>query len=130
MPSASSTSTSASVPLAQLTVSGTPSSSAHSRSNASTSGPKMNRPDSMVRAKASFSSSASGAYCARTSTCGIGMARAHRRRPPAADGQVRDEQHDQHDDRDLDVGEVVVELRVAGAEPPADPGEHEAPDRV
>ena len=46
-------------------------SSAASRSNASTSGPKMKRPDSSVRANASFSSGMSGAYCALTSTWGI-----------------------------------------------------------
>ena len=73
IPIASSTSTIASVPFAQLTVSWTPSSSADSRSNASTSGPKMNRPDSSVRANASLSSGISGAYCALTSTCGIAI---------------------------------------------------------
>ena len=72
---ASSTSTSASVPFAQLTVSSTPSCAAASRSNASTSGPKMNFPESSVRANASFSSGISGAYCALTSTWGIAISR-------------------------------------------------------
>ena len=59
------------MPFAQLTDSRVPSSAAASRSNASTSGPKMKRPDSSVRANASCSSGISGAYCALTSTWGI-----------------------------------------------------------
>src|SRR5690242_12960577 len=129
MPIASRTSTSASVPFAQLTVSWTPSFSAASRSNASTSGPKMNRPLSTVRVNASWSSGIRGAYCALTSTCGIFMGGKGSRATPSPD-QVRRETHDSHHDRVLDPAEVVVERVPAGAEPPADPGQDEAPDAV
>ena len=54
----------------------------------STSGPKMKRPLSSARANASFSSGMSGAYCALTSTSGIGCTPAHRRWS-AASGRSR-----------------------------------------
>ena len=75
IPSASSASTSASVPFATPIVCSTPRYSAASRSNPSTSGPKMKRPLSSARANASFSSGMNGAYCALTSTSGIGCTR-------------------------------------------------------
>ena len=79
MPIASSDRTSASVPFATPIACGTPRYAAASRSNASTSGPKMNRPDSSTSAKRSFSSGINGAYCALTSTSGITIARVYRR---------------------------------------------------
>ena len=58
----------ASVPFATPIVCSTPRYSAASRSNPSTSGPKMNLPLSSVRSNAAFSAGISGAYCALTST--------------------------------------------------------------
>src|SRR4051794_23921445 len=129
-PSASSTRTSASVPLAQLTVSCVPSSSAASRSKASTSGPKMNRPVSSVRANASCSFGISGAYCALTSTWGIDMAGSHRSRAAPAQCPQGDRREDREHDGDLDEAEVVVQRVPVPPERPAGAREHEAPDRV
>src|SRR3954468_16680593 len=129
-PSASRTSTIASVPFATPTVCRTPRNSAASRSNPSTSGPKMKRPDSSVRAKASCSSGISGAYCALTSTCGIGGTASHGNRPAPPHNPVPPAQHDRDDDRELGVLERVVEAFPARAEGPADAGEAEAPDRA
>src|SRR3954471_5641033 len=128
--SASSTSTIASVPFAQLTVSCTPSRAAASRSNDSTSGPKMNRPDSSVCANASCSFGISGAYCALTSTWGIDIAGAHRSRAAPTQYPVRHTRHDSHHDRDLDPAEVVVERLPVRPECPAGGRQNDAPDRV
>src|SRR5581483_1538254 len=129
MPRASSTRTSASVPFAQLTVSRTPSFSAASRSNESTSGPKMKRPLSSVRVKASCSSGISGAYCALTSTWAIFMG-GKRSRAPASPDQVRRDGEDSRHDRVFHPLEVAVERVPARAEPPADAGQRGAPDAV
>src|SRR3954453_21104738 len=128
--SASSTSTSASVPFAQLTVSCTPSRAAASRSNDSTSGPKMKRPVSSVRANASWRRGISGAYCALTSTWGIDIARAHRSRASPPQDQVRHEQHDPCDDGELAVAEIVVQGVPVRAEGPPGSREDGAPDAV
>src|SRR3954467_6600903 len=124
------TSTRASVPFAQLTVSCAPSSSAASCSNALTSGPKMNRAESSVRAKASWSSGISGAYCALTSTWGIDIGRGDRSRAAAANHPIRHGARDSHYDEDFDVPEVVVQGLPVAAEGPARPGQGDAPDRV
>ena len=71
IPSASRTSTSASVPFATPTVSGTPRYSAASCSKAATFGPNTNVPCSSTSAKASLSAGMSGSYCAFTSMSGI-----------------------------------------------------------
>ena len=55
------------MPFATPIACGTPRYAADSRSNASTSGPKMKRPDSSASAKRSLSSGMKGAYCALTS---------------------------------------------------------------
>src|SRR3954454_21099576 len=128
IPSASSAITIASVPFATPTVSETPRSSAASRSKPSTSGPKMNRPESSALANASFSSGMSGAYCALTSTCGIATA-SHRRRPPPPHEQPRRRRDDHDGDRNVGVAEGVVEVLPARAEPPAGAREGEAPQR-
>src|SRR3954453_20330618 len=128
--SASSTSTIASVPFAQLTVSCTPSSDAASRSNDSTSGPKMKRPVSSVRAKASCSFGISGAYWALTSTWGIDIAGAHRSRAAATQHPVRHGPHDSRYDCDLHPPEVEVQRCPVRSQRPAGRREHHAPDRV
>ena len=71
----------------------------------------------------SFSSGMSGAYCALTSTCGIGARRAmvvERRRRTIRIATTSD---DPDRDHDLDVAEVVVRRAPARAERPADAGE-------
>src|SRR5215475_8108703 len=103
---------------------------ADSRSNASTSGPKMKRPDSRVRANASFSSGTRGAYCALTSTWGIRGTPRHGSGAAAAHDPHGDSDRDQDAHEDVEVAEVVVRLAPARAERPADAGEHEAPDRA
>src|SRR3954454_1165978 len=128
IPSASGAITIASVPFATPTVSATPRYSAASRSNPSTSGPKMKRPESSARANASFNSGTSGAYCALTSTCGIATA-SHRRRPPPPHEQPRRRADDRDGDRHVGVAEGVVEVLPARAEPPACAREGEAPQR-
>src|SRR5690348_6883911 len=90
----------------------------------------MKRPDSRVRAKASCSSGTRGAYCALTSTWGIGICAPDRSRLTQTDDQSDEPQHDQQHGEVLDVAEVVMEPVPARAEPPADPGEAGAPDRV
>src|SRR5260370_361601 len=90
----------------------------------------MKRPVSRVRAKAAWSSGISGAYCAFTSTCGIGGTASHGSGPAATQDQIRRNRDDSRYDRVLDVTEVLVELVVACAEPPAHAREREAPDRA
>ena len=72
IPSASRTSTIASVPFATPIAWPAPSAAAASASKLASSGPRMKRPLSSVRLKACCSSGMNGAYCALTSTCGIG----------------------------------------------------------
>src|SRR5215471_8136817 len=129
MPSASSTSTIASVPFATPIVSVTPRYSAASCSNAFTFGPRMNAPESRTSANARFSSGTSGAYCALTSTSGIRGTALQSIGPNSTQDQVGDEQQNSCNDRDFDEAEVVVEALVARAQRPADAGEREAPDR-
>src|SRR5690348_13415552 len=129
MPSASSTSTIASVPFATPTVSVTPRYSAASRSNALTFGPRMNVvPESRTSAKACFRSGTSGAYCALTSTSGIRGTSPKSICPSPAQDQIGDQDQNSCNDGDLDEAELVVEALVARPERPADPGEDEAPD--
>src|SRR3954447_26649585 len=129
MPSTSSTSTIASVPLATPTVSGTPRYCAASRSNAWTFGPRMNAPDSRPSAKASFSCGMSGAYCALTSTSGIRGTPLQSIGPSAPQDQVGDADENSCNDGDFDEPELLVEALVARPERPADGREHEGPDR-
>src|SRR4051794_9034159 len=129
MPSASSTSTIASVPLPTPIVSGTPRYSAASRSNALTFGPRMNAPDSGISANASFSCEASGAYCALTSTSGIRGTPLQSIGPSPPYDQVGDGDENSCNDGDFGVSELVVEALVARAQRPADARESEAPDR-
>src|SRR5262245_11630594 len=130
MPIASSASTIASVPLATPIVWSTPRYSAASRSNASTSGPKMKRPLSRARENASFSSGIRGAYCALTSTSGIGGTAAHRRGATPPDDQVSGKGNDRNRHEDLDITERVVELLPACAERIPGGCEPERPDRA
>src|SRR5438874_9392965 len=88
----------------------------------------MNVPDSRTSAKVRSSSGISGAYCALTSTSGIGGTASKSRGASSAQDQVDGEEQNSCNDRDLDVAEVVVELLVARAEPPADAGQRAAPD--
>src|SRR4051812_24327880 len=129
MPSASSTSTIASVPFATPTVSGTPRYCAASRSNALTFGPRMNVvPESRISANARFSSGISGAYCALTSTRGIrGTAIKSRGALPAHD-QIGRRKQNSCNERDLGEAETLVEALVARPHGPPDAGEREAPD--
>src|SRR3954452_1786235 len=129
MPSASSTSTIASVPLPTPIVSGTPRYSAASRSKALTLGPRMKAPDSRIPANASFSCEVSGAYCALTSTSGIRGTPLQSIGPSAPYDQVGDADENSCNDHDFGVSELVVEALVARAERPADAREGEAPDR-
>ena len=71
--SASRARTIASVPLATPSACATPRYSAASRSKASTFAPRMNCPRSRTSSNSPRSSSSSGAYCALTSTSGIGI---------------------------------------------------------
>src|SRR5579871_1652564 len=128
MPSASSTSTSASVPFAQLTASSVPSWAAASRSNASTSGPKMKRPLSRVCANASFSSGTRGAYCALTSTWGIGIGLADRSRRAPSHEEDDHGQDDQGEDEVVEIAEVVAGRVPARPDRPPDPGHDRAED--
>src|SRR3954470_16906010 len=130
MPSASSTSTIASVPLATPIVSGTPRYSAASRSNAFTFGPRMKVvPESSTSANASFSCGISGAYCALTSTSGIRGTPLQSIGPSSPQDQVGDADENSCNDHDFGVPELVVETLEARAERPADARQHEAPDR-
>src|SRR3954447_4812424 len=131
MPRASSTSTSASVPLPQPTVSGTPRYSAASSSNAFVFGPKTKAPPSSTSANACWSSGISGAYCALTSTSGMLGADTALDGSRATAAPPHEEVHeaDRHAERDevVDEAEVGVELLVTGAERPAGAREREAP---
>src|SRR3954471_3997248 len=133
MPSASRTSTIASVPLATPIVSATPSASAASRSKPSTSGPKMKRPLSSVRSNAAFSSGISGAYCALTSTWGIGRclftAGCDGSGAAAPDQDECGQRHGRDDNQDLEVAAVVLRRVPAGADGPADTGEDGTEER-
>src|ERR687897_890610 len=114
IPSASRTITIASVPLATPTVSGTPRNAAASSSNAFTFGPRMNFPDSSTSAKAACRRGISGAYCALTSTSGIGGGTASQSRgaPPQPEHDAGDEDHREHDV--VDVVERMVEALPVG----------------
>src|SRR5437868_9567763 len=126
-PSASSTSTSASVPFATPTASRTPRYPAASRSNAATLGPRMNSPPARTWSIASRMRSSNGAYCAFTSTSGIGRTgRKSRSSPP--DPEIARQKQDCCDDGVLDVVEVVVEVLVAPPGTPPDARECERPD--
>src|SRR5689334_3959041 len=130
IPSASSTSTSASVPLATPIVCRTPRYAAASSWKAAYSGPRMKAPDSRTLRKRSSSSGISGAYCALTSTSGtFGMA-IQSRGPHPADDQVDGEQHDDRHDRVVDVAQVAVRVRVARSQRPARAREAETEDRA
>src|SRR5437868_10243796 len=89
----------------------------------------MKRPSSRTSRKAASSLGISGPYSALTSTSGIVCTIVHfSPRSPFVD-QIRDDDDDDRDDAVLDVVEAVVEALVAGAEPVADPGNRECPDR-
>src|SRR3954447_25449078 len=129
MPSASSTSTIASVPFATPTVSGTPRYCAASRSNAFTFGPRMHAPDSRTSANASFNCGMSGAYFSLTSTSVSRPTPLQSIGPSSPQDQVGDADENSCNDGDFDEPELLVEALVARAERPADGREHEGPDR-
>src|SRR5436190_568657 len=91
-------------------------------------GPRMKTPASRTSARRSFSSGRRGAYCALTSTSGIGRTASESSRAPARDYPRRG-RHDSHHDRVIDEAEVVVEALPALPDGPADAREREAPDR-
>src|SRR5215210_5391924 len=126
-PIASSASTSASVPFATPIACRTPRYAAASSSKDWTLGPRMNRPESRTSAIRSFSSSSSGAYCARTSTSGICGTTSQSRRPSVTKIQIDQARDDQGSDGVVDVVPGVIEALVAATEPVADGGEPEAP---
>src|SRR5205823_5577250 len=128
IPIASSAITSASVPFATPIVCGTPRNPAASSSKAFTFGPRMKTPASSTSARRSFSSGRSGAYCALTSTSGIGRTASESSRAPAQHEPCRGSD-DGEPDRVVDEPEVAVEALPAPADRPADAGGREAPDR-
>src|SRR5262249_58295504 len=126
IPSASSTSTIASVPFATPIVSVTPRYWAASHSKAFTFGPRMKVvPESRIRSNARFRSGMSGAYCALTSTSGIRGTSLQSIGASPAQHQVGDADQKSCNDRDFDEPELVVEALVARAERPADARQHE-----
>src|SRR5262249_3042864 len=90
----------------------------------------MKRPLSSARENASFSSGMSGAYCALTSTRGIGGTTAHRRGASPTKDEVCDTGNNREHDQDLDVAERVVDVVPARTGGVADPREEERPDRA
>src|SRR5919108_2616999 len=88
----------------------------------------MNSPDSRTASNLRRSSSISGAYCALTSTSGIGTA-IKRTRAPATDQEIGHSEHDRSRDRVVDVVEVLVERLPARPEGVANAGEGDAPER-
>src|ERR1051325_1160611 len=70
-----------------------------------------------------------GAYCAFTSTSGIGGTIGKSRRPPPPHQEPDPEEDHRRNDGDLDEAEVVMEALVARAEPIANSGEGECPHR-
>src|SRR5438270_5888741 len=128
MPRASRTITIASVPFATPIVCGTPRYCAASSSKALTFGPRMKTPASSTSARRSFSSGRSGAYCALTSTSGIGRTASESSRAPAQHEPCRGSD-DGERDRVVDEPEVAVKALPASADRPPDAGEREAPDR-
>src|ERR671919_309167 len=88
----------------------------------------MNRPDSRTSAKACFRRATSGAYCARTSTRGIGGTSSESRGAPPQHEEDSDDD-DRGDDGVVDVVPALVEALPVGADRPADGGEAEAPGR-
>src|SRR6266508_3537555 len=127
MPSASSTRTRASVPLATPTVSGTSRYAAASRSNAATFGPRMNSPLASTPSIASRMRGKSGSYWSFTSTSGIGRT-IRKSRASALEDQIGRQCDNCDDHRVLDETEVVVEVLVAPSGAPADAGEGKGPD--
>src|SRR5947207_14623766 len=118
-PSASRTSTSASVPLATPTASRTPRYAAASRSNAATFGPRMKSALASTPSIASRIRGNSGSYCAFTSTSGIGRTAKESR------GEIDQREHDPGDDG---VIEVFADAVVVRADGPADAGQPETED--
>src|SRR6266540_813677 len=129
MPSASSTRTRASVPLATPTVSGTSRYAAASRSNAATFGPRMNSPLTSTPSIASRRRGKSGSYCAFTSTSGIGRTASKSRRPPSPNDHIDHDRHNSRNRRVVDEPEVPVEGLVAPAGAPTHARERKTPDR-
>src|SRR5436190_17481049 len=127
-PSASRTSTSASVPLATPTASRTPRYAAASRSNVATFGPRMKSALASTPSIASRMRGSSGSYCAFTSTSGIGRTPGESRGTQAAVNPERQQHQHEGDDDVLDVAEVVMEALVAAPRRPADAREGECPD--
>src|SRR5437588_8453695 len=128
MPCSSRTITIASVPFATPIVCGTPMYSAASSSKAFTFGPRMKTPASSTSARRAFTSGRSGAYCALTSTSGIGRTASESSRAPAQHKPWRGSD-DGERDRVVDEPEVAVEALPAPADRPPDAGEREAPER-
>src|SRR5262245_15408782 len=129
MPSASRTSTSASVPLATPTASRAPRYSAASRSKAATFGPRMKSALASTPSIASRMRGSSGSYCAFTSTSGIGRTVGKSRGPQSTVDPKRQEEEDYDDNGIFDVAEIMMEALVASAGGPANARERERPDR-
>src|SRR5918992_428612 len=86
----------------------------------------MNRPESRTSAIRSFSSSSSGAYCARTSTSGI-CGTTGQSSASVAEVEVGDPRDDQGGDGVVDEVPVLLEAVVVAAEPVAHARQREAP---
>src|ERR1700722_1263538 len=125
IPSASRTSTIASVPLATPIECSTPRLAAASASKASSSGPRMKRPESSVRANAAVSSGIRGAYCALTSTCGIGGTAPHLNRAARAEHPGAREEDEGDHDGGVEVVDVVAGRVPARPARPPDPPRRE-----
>src|SRR6476646_8323761 len=128
MPSASRTSTIASVPFATPIASPAPRYSAASRSKAATLGPRMNSAPASTPSIAWRIRGRSGSYCAFTSPSGIGGTVGKSRGTYLSVDPKGQEHQDYGDKGVLDVAEVVVEALVAPAGRPADARERERPD--
>src|SRR5436309_7891215 len=87
----------------------------------------MKRPESRISAKAAFSSPRSGAYCALTSTWGIGGTAGECSRPAFSEQEKRCKEDDSADDRVVGEAEVLVEALPVAADAPTDAGERERP---
>src|SRR6185295_16243734 len=88
----------------------------------------MNSPESRTASKRARSSSISGAYCALTSTSGVGTAR-KATGAATADHEIGHAGHHEHGDRVVDVVELLVERLPASACGVARPREGDAPER-
>src|SRR3954471_1954643 len=89
----------------------------------------MNSPLSSTPSIASRIRGRNGAYCAFTSTSGIGRTIGKSRRPSPTEDQIRREGDNHDQDRVVHEAEVAMEMLVAGAGAVAGAREGEGPDR-